>query len=380
MPAMPAPKVFLFVPPGGYFAERWSGGSMMPALGLSSIAAVLERDGVDVRLVPCHVLGLDWKDVGRLIETERPDVVGVTTTTENRFLSFRLAQVAKEAHPGVFTVLGGPHVKNTAQDTLEHVRAVDAVCLGEGEETMSELVRCLAAKGDLGKVAGISWRDGDGTVRHNAARLPIADLNLLPLPARHLEPWGKYNFRIEVPARREAAHEFAHRLLPLADADRVDGADVREGVRAGVHHVRAAEDGEDAGVGRLGDLREPEGEEAVLGRRGDADDVGALGLDQARNVLPVQTQDVAGHEPDIHPVALEYGGDVGEAEGRHHAPAGPALGEIPAGGDEQEDFWGWHGAHSTRRGGARAQDRPEAQKERTTHRRGDAWSEFPLRG
>ena len=93
-------KVFLIVPPGGYFAERWSGGSMMPALGISYIAAVLERDGVDVRLVPCHVLGLDWKDVGRLIETERPDVVGVTTTTENRFLSFRLAQRRQGGPPG----------------------------------------------------------------------------------------------------------------------------------------------------------------------------------------------------------------------------------------------------------------------------------------
>jgi radical SAM superfamily enzyme YgiQ (UPF0313 family) len=194
-------KVMLMVPPGGYFAERWSGGSMMPALGISYVAAVLEADGVDVRVVPCHVLDLDWKGVGRLIETERPDVVGVTTTTENRFLSFRLARVAKAAHPGAFTVLGGPHVMNTAADTLAHVGAVDAVCLGEGEETVRELVACLAAGGDLGKVAGISWRAPDGTVRHNARRMPIADLNLLPMPARHLEPWERYNFRMQVPGR-----------------------------------------------------------------------------------------------------------------------------------------------------------------------------------
>jgi len=201
MRAMPAPKVLLFVPPGGYFAERWSGGSMMPALGLSYIAAMLERDGVDVRLVPCHVLGLDWRDVARLIETEQPDIVGVTTTTENRFLSFRLAQVAKAAHPGVFTILGGPHVMNAGADTLAHIAAVDAVCTGEGEETMSELVRCLAARGNLGSVAGISWRAPDGSLRHNARRLPIADLNELPLPARHLEPWERYNFNMEVPGK-----------------------------------------------------------------------------------------------------------------------------------------------------------------------------------
>ncbi len=39
------PKVQLYVPPGGYFAERWSKGSSIPPLGLLSIGAVLEREG-----------------------------------------------------------------------------------------------------------------------------------------------------------------------------------------------------------------------------------------------------------------------------------------------------------------------------------------------
>src|SRR5256885_1096386 len=34
-------KVILFVPPGGYFAERWAQGSTMPNLGILYIAAVL---------------------------------------------------------------------------------------------------------------------------------------------------------------------------------------------------------------------------------------------------------------------------------------------------------------------------------------------------
>ncbi len=53
-------KILLFVPPGGYFAERWSKGSTMPTLGLLYIGAVLEKEGIDVGIVPADVLGLDW--------------------------------------------------------------------------------------------------------------------------------------------------------------------------------------------------------------------------------------------------------------------------------------------------------------------------------
>lgn len=193
-------KVMLFVPPGGYFAERWSHGTMMPALGLSYIAAVLERDGVEVELVPSHVLGLSFRDVARKIESERPDVVGITTTTENRFQSFKLASVAKEAYPPAFVVLGGPHLKNTGADTLTHVPDVDAVVQGEGEETMRELCRALAAKSGLGAIQGLVWRDG-AAVRSNPPRFLLPDLNTLPLPARHLEPWAAYNFTIDVPGK-----------------------------------------------------------------------------------------------------------------------------------------------------------------------------------
>jgi anaerobic magnesium-protoporphyrin IX monomethyl ester cyclase len=94
------PKVQLYVSPGGYFAERWADGSSMPPLGLLSIGAVLEREKIPVEIVPCNVLGLGWKDITRKIRADRPDIVGVTITTENRFQAFKLIRLAKRAHPG----------------------------------------------------------------------------------------------------------------------------------------------------------------------------------------------------------------------------------------------------------------------------------------
>ena len=209
-------KVMLCVPPGGYFAERWSQGSMMPSLGVLYLAAVLEQHGVDVEVVPSHVLRLSWKDIARKIETDKPDIIGISTTTENRFLSFRMAQVAKEAHPEAFVVLGGPHFTGTVYDTMSHILSVDGVMSGESEFTLLELVQALQAKDSLHKVDGLAFRE-DGMIIENRPRQRIPDLNILPMPARHLIPWEKYNFQLEIPGKgmQPAANLMTSRGCPF---------------------------------------------------------------------------------------------------------------------------------------------------------------------
>jgi len=191
-------KVSFYVPPGGYFAERWSHGTLMPALGILYMAAVLEQNGHEVDVTPSHVLRLTFKEIGKKIESDKPDVVGITTTTENRFLAFELAKTAKAARPQCFVVMGGPHFKNTAVDTLSHLPYVDGVVSGEGEMTMLELVEALKARGDFSKIKGLSFRK-DGQIVVNPPRELLPDLNMLPMPARHLEPMDAYNFTMTVP-------------------------------------------------------------------------------------------------------------------------------------------------------------------------------------
>ncbi len=202
-------KIRLFVPPGGYFAERWSKGSSMPPLGLLYIGAVLEKEGTDVGIVPADILGLGWRDVASRIREEKPDIIGVTSTTENRFQSFKLIRIARKAHPSALTVLGGPHASMAAEDALAHIPELDLVVRGEGEITMLELCRAYEKAGRdrerlvplLSSIEGISYRASDGLVVANPPRAPIPDLDVLPFPAFHLVPFKKYNFTIEVPGR-----------------------------------------------------------------------------------------------------------------------------------------------------------------------------------
>ena len=194
-------KVQLFVPPGGYFAERWSKGSSMPPLGLLYIGAVLEKEGIEVEIVPADILKMDWRDIKRKVHDERPDIVGVTSTTENRFQSFELVKLAKKAYPPVLTVMGGPHASMAAEDALARIPELDIVVRGEGEETTLELCRALESSKDssgLKHVAGISHR-GNGEIISNPPRCPIFNLDGLPFPGFHLVPFEKYNFKIDVP-------------------------------------------------------------------------------------------------------------------------------------------------------------------------------------
>jgi radical SAM superfamily enzyme YgiQ (UPF0313 family) len=194
-------KVQLFVPPGGYFAERWSKGSSMPPLGLLYIGAVLEKEGMDIEIIPADILGLSWRDIRKKIFEAKPDLVGVTSTTENRFQSFQLVKLAKDAWPPAITIMGGPHVSMAAEDTLTHIPELDIVVRGEGEESMLDLCRALERRRDLtgiAHVAGICYRL-DGRVIATPPRSPIFNLDGLPFPGFHLVPFEKYNFKIDVP-------------------------------------------------------------------------------------------------------------------------------------------------------------------------------------
>ncbi len=204
-------RIQLYVPPGGYFAERWSRGSSMPPLGLLSIGAVLKRDGVDVEVVPADVLGMSFRDIGRKIAADRPDVVGVTSTTENRFQSFKLLEVARRARPEALTVIGGPHASMAPEDTLAHIDALDAVACGEAEETVRELCRALDGRGrDLAALEGVRglWVRRGGTPVFTGPRPVVEDLDALPFPDFGLVPFDRYNFRVDVPG---------HGLLPAVN-------------------------------------------------------------------------------------------------------------------------------------------------------------------
>jgi len=178
-------------------AQRWSNDSSMPPLGVLFLGAVLEKRGYDVEIVPSDILGYNWKDIAKKIEDSKPDAVGVTTTTENRFESFKLAKIVKQVNPNIVTILGGPHISMAKMDTLIHIKDVDVLSIGEGENTIIDFADAIKTGDSLSKVKGIYYRDKYGKILFTGEREKIENLDELPFPARHLIPIDKYNFYID---------------------------------------------------------------------------------------------------------------------------------------------------------------------------------------
>ncbi|MFH1532947.1 MAG: radical SAM protein [Pseudomonadota bacterium] len=161
-----------------------------PPLGLAYVAAYLEREGVAVRLLDAGVEGLTLAETAAQVVAARPAILGIGATSNFFGNALELAHRVRAALPSVFTVLGGPHGTSCADEVIAG-DGFDAVVVGEGEITTGELVTAVMGGGDLSKVRGLVYRDGDRVVR-NPPRPLVKDLDDLPLPARHLLPLDKY--------------------------------------------------------------------------------------------------------------------------------------------------------------------------------------------
>ncbi|MEW5910292.1 MAG: cobalamin-dependent protein, partial [Thermodesulfobacteriota bacterium] len=190
-------KIQLFIPPQGYVAQRWAEGNSMPSLGILFLAAVLEQKGIDVDVVPADILKYGPQDIAARIESFSPDILGVTTTTENRFDSFNLVKIAKEVNPNIVTILGGPHISMAKEDTIAHIKEVDILSIGEGEKTILNLAAAVEKGFPLSNVRGLYYREAAGKAVFTGNQEIVDSIDELPFPARHLIPMEKYRFIVE---------------------------------------------------------------------------------------------------------------------------------------------------------------------------------------
>ena len=71
---------------------------------------------------------------------QRPAFIGFSCATANFRDGLRIAERAKSILPGVRAVFGGHHVSALKEEALRLFPAIDFAVVGEGEETMAELV------------------------------------------------------------------------------------------------------------------------------------------------------------------------------------------------------------------------------------------------
>lgn len=157
-------------------------GSTEPSFGLLCLAATARREGADVAVVEASAFNLTPEAALRQVLAFRPDVAGFTATTSEIMQAADLARGVKAALPAVLTMVGGCHATAIPEETLQTFQAFDMAVLGEGEETLCEVLRLVSRGERCPAVAGTAVRDGNA-VRRMEARPLIHELDSLPLPA-----------------------------------------------------------------------------------------------------------------------------------------------------------------------------------------------------
>ena len=147
-----------------------------PQLGLGYLAASLRRHfGQDA---------FEFKVVFRNVEVEmaafRPDVVGITSASQNYGYAKQYAKAAKKR--GIPVIVGGIHISTLPQTMTDDM---DYAVVGEGEETICELIEALLNHKPVKDIKGIVYRSTNGLIQ-TEPRPFIEPLDSIPFPARDL--------------------------------------------------------------------------------------------------------------------------------------------------------------------------------------------------
>lgn len=199
-------KALFFVPPAYTFKDNLDI-NPLPPLGLAYIAAVFERRGIEVKIVDCLMegwhdreeiqdnvirVGLPFEEIEKIIAQYMPDMVGVNNLfTKQRSNAHKIYELAKKVNPRIITVAGGAHPTVLPQLVLSDEN-VDFVVLGEGENTMLDIVDSIQGEKDLSGLDGVGFRQ-DGEIKIIPKTRFVENLDDIPFPARHLLNLEKYH-------------------------------------------------------------------------------------------------------------------------------------------------------------------------------------------
>lgn len=159
----------------------------LPSFGLCCLAAVVREKGHVPSIVEAGALQLTLKETLNSILKQRPQIVGFRASTASLNNAALLAKAVKEHDAKIVTIIGGPHITAEPVETLSRFPQFDLAVIGEGEETIVELLNVierirLEAHEGFKDVAGIAFRHGNEIIV-TAKRPYIKDLDRLPMPA-----------------------------------------------------------------------------------------------------------------------------------------------------------------------------------------------------
>jgi radical SAM superfamily enzyme YgiQ (UPF0313 family) len=157
----------------------------------------MRKEGFEVSIIDAQACGLALNGVLNLIKSIKPNYVGITASTMAINSATQLAGAVKTLDSKIKIIIGGCHVSALPEEAFKKNRCFDIGVIGEGEDTIRELIFALDNDKNLEIVKGIIVRE-DGGFYISEPRPRIKNIDDLPYPAFDLLPDIKQFYRLPI--------------------------------------------------------------------------------------------------------------------------------------------------------------------------------------
>ena len=164
--------------PSGYMRT-----CQLEPISLEYLASSIEKKGYISEIFTGNIT---TEDIIHIIKKHKPFAIGFSVFTYTYEICLSLSKIAKlTAHKfgyKLITIFGGYHASAVPEEVVLNDE-VDFVVIGEGEETLSDLLDSFNNSTKLSEIKGIAFNSKRGVI-NTGRRNRIKDINSLPPPKR----------------------------------------------------------------------------------------------------------------------------------------------------------------------------------------------------
>jgi len=199
-------KVLLIIPPI-IVKQSWAEDVGSFPLGLAYIAAVLEQNNFEVKIIDCFIesflsrsridnelirIGMSDDEIVEAVTQYSPDLVGISIQFSCQlFSALHVNSLIKKVNKDIITVAGGNHV-SAAPESIGN-NTFNWIIIGEGEFRLLNLIKTINSNNTHKAIPGVIpisevVQNRSSSTKNNF----IVDLDSIPYPLYRLLPLKKY--------------------------------------------------------------------------------------------------------------------------------------------------------------------------------------------
>lgn len=190
-------NITLIKPPAVHYKKMFSAGQPIPPIGIAYLSSHLKKHEIEVSVIDGVGLGIDHifsihddeyfvqgLSADEIVERISPstDIIGLSCMFSSEWHYYKIIiQKIKTRFPEKILIVGGEHVTADWNNLLKITPEVNFCVLGEGEETLTELLKTIQTNSNFSDVAGIAFRKNNQIIQ-TPRRGRINKLDELPNP------------------------------------------------------------------------------------------------------------------------------------------------------------------------------------------------------